>query len=98
MATIGALSASFSLPEVENFSRGISGSRSFRWREKSRIKLRLSAPGPKVLVSLQVLFCSGVRSNIAWQSFKCASHLAQRRSNYCLLCDVAFEVGTAYLK
>jgi len=39
-----------------------------------------------------------MRDHTVWQSLKCVSHPVQRRSNYHLLYDAAFEVGTVYLK
>ena len=77
---------------------GIFDSRSLQCREESIMKLGFFGPNPRCLLSLQVLACSGVHSNTAWQSFKCASHPAQSRSNYRLLCNTVFEVGAAYLK
>ena len=78
--------------------RGISGSRSLRCRERSRMKWELLGMDSKWLVSLQVLSCSGVRSHTVWQSFKCVSRPVQRQSNYRLSWNAAFEVSTTYLK
>ena len=80
----GTLPRGFQVPGVSNVDRRA------EWNENF-LDLNLRC-------SLQILSCSGVRSDTVWQGLKWASHPVLRRSNYYFSCNNVFEVGAAHLQ